>query len=434
MKKQGWCLPQWVDYIQTLHHREIELSLERVATVYRRLYPDGLACKIISVAGTNGKGSTAELLFSIYGQAGYQVGKFTSPHLVDFAERYRINGQNADEQELLAAFEKIENIRGDVPITFFEFGALLAIELFSNAGVDVAIMEVGLGGRLDATNILDADLAIITSISIDHTAWLGNTIEEIAHEKVGIARANKPCVTGLLAPAQSIIRYCESIDAPLHQIGQEFDYTSSDDLSTWSWQSGDEVLEDLPLPFRQSGVQLNNASVAIYSVKQLLNALPVTNDAIRQGLNKATILARCQVLSESPFIILDVAHNQSSVTRLREFIVLQGQTKLSNARVVAVCGMLKDKEVAESLAVLSSLVDEWYFANIDHERGAKADYLRQQLECVVECSTLSAKSINCYSRILSAYNAALENISNDDVLIVFGSFFVASDILQAQNS
>jgi len=425
MQVQQRSLQQWVDYIQTLHHREIELTLDRVASVYQRLYPQGLGCKIINIAGTNGKGSTAELLASIYHQAGYRVGKFTSPHLLEFAERYRINGQNADEQQLLAAFEKIEAVRKEVPITFFEFGTLLAIELFSNADVDIAIMEVGLGGRLDATNILDADVSIITSISIDHTAWLGETIEKIAREKVGIARSHKPCVVGISEPPQSIIDYCQSIDAPLHLIEREFNY--QDKQHHWSWHCGDLSLEDLPLPYRQSGVQLNNASLAIYAIKQLSSALPVANEAIFKGIAHASILARCQILSDSPLVVLDVAHNQSSVSRLRRFV--ERQLNSNKVQVIAVCGMLKDKEIVESLSVLSSLVQKWHFADIQHERGATADHLRLQFEAQEKNK---ASTINCHNTIVDAYNAAMQTLNDDDVLIVFGSFFVASDILQAQ--
>ena len=188
---------QWVEYIQTLHFREIELGLDRVNEVYQRLIPQGIGFTVISIAGTNGKGSTAELLSSIYKAAGYTVGKFTSPHLIEYGERYCINGVNASKQQLLAAFERIENARGEIPLTFFEFGTLMAIEIFYAAKVGIAVMEVGMGGRLDAVNILDADVAVITSISIDHTAWLGNTIDEIAPEKMGIARAGRPCVMGL---------------------------------------------------------------------------------------------------------------------------------------------------------------------------------------------------------------------------------------------
>ena len=438
MANNNKTVAQWMDYIQTLHKREIELGLDRVATVYRRLYPQGLACKVISVAGTNGKGSTTELISSIYHQAGYKVGKFTSPHLIDFGERYCINGVNATDDALLNAFDKIEAARGDVPITFFEYGALLAIELFSAANVDVAVMEVGLGGRLDAINILDADIAIITSISIDHTAWLGDTVEVIAREKAGIARSGKPCVVGIADTPKSIISHCDEISAELHVIDRHFNYQAGQSDSTWSWKSEAFSVDALPLPFNQRGVQLSNASLAIQAIQLLSNSLPVNANGIREGIRSAKLLARCQVLSQDPLIVLDVAHNESSVERLTEFVSNYALNKQSDKNVkefegktLAVCGMLQDKEIAKSLEVLSPLIDHWHFATIDNERGASADYLKKQLESVAgDFSNINHKTINCYPRIQDAYEVAIDELSAGDRLIVFGSFFVAGDILK----
>jgi len=232
-------LQQWVDYIQTLHHRQIDLSLDRVREVYLRLIPADTPFTVISIAGTNGKGSTAEMLSSIYTQAGYNVGKYTSPHLVYFNERYLINGQMVDDAELLAAFEKIEAVRGDVPITFFEFGTLIAIELFRQADIDIAVMEVGLGGRKDAVNVLDPDVAIITSISIDHTAWLGDNTDDISYEKVGIARPEVPCIVGINQPSTRITDYCDEIGANCLIVDQNFSYALSEQAepASWQWQN-----------------------------------------------------------------------------------------------------------------------------------------------------------------------------------------------------
>ena len=442
MSKYNKTLEQWVDYIQTLHFRDIELGLDRVETVYRCLYPNGMACKVISVAGTNGKGSTSELLSSIYQHSGYNVGKFTSPHLIDFGERYCINGNNATEDEMLAAFERIEAVRGDVPITFFEFGTLLAIELFSVAKVDVAIMEVGLGGRLDAVNILDADVAIITSISIDHIAWLGDTVDVIAREKAGIARPHKPCVVGIADTPSSIIDHCKKINAPLHIIERDFNYQCCETMKvTWEWRSNESEFVDLPLPFRQQGVQLSNASLAIRAIELLSSDLAVNGDGIREGLKHASILARCHVLSDEPLVVLDVAHNESSVSRLREFVeqqklntsasLEQGNDEKDTAKTVAVCGMLKDKEIAKSLAVLNPIIDQWFFADIDHERGATAVELHQQLTSLQDdLSNVNHQKVSCSTKITDAYQLAFKQLNEYDTLIVFGSFFVAGDILQ----
>lgn len=443
-------LEQWVDYIQTLHHSEIELGLERVSEVYRRLYPDGVNYKVVTVAGTNGKGSTCELLASIYRCEGYRVGKFSSPHLIDFGERYQINRLNAAADILLPAFVKIEEARAEIPITFFEFSALLAVELFSRAQVDIAIMEVGLGGRLDAINVVDADVAIITSISIDHTAWLGNTIDAIAYEKAGIARTGKPCVVGIENTPQSIVNHCYDIAAQLFVLGRDFDYLYADEtVNEWSWRSQETQFSGLPLPFSQSDVQLSNAALAIFTTQLLANQLPMSSDSIVAGLSQATILARCQLVSSKPLVVLDVAHNESSVLRLRKFIDLQRRISMSDdggsntidssgrvkPKVVAVCGMLKDKEVSKSLACLLSMVDQWHFATIDNERGASADYLRTQLEMANVSSQGAGSSadilvVNCHSTVEQAYNAAQQTLLENDTLVVFGSFFVAGDILR----
>jgi len=414
---------EWVDYIQTLHHREIELGLDRVREVYKRLYPDGLSCKIISVAGTNGKGSTAELLSSTYHVAGYKVGKFTSPHLMNFTERYVINGRPVDEPALLAALEKIESVRGNIAITFFEFGTLLAIELFAKADVDIAIMEVGLGGRLDAVNILDADISIITSISLDHISWLGDTVEKIGFEKAGIAREGKPCLVGIEQPPLSIIDHCAQIRSPLMAIEHDFSYQHYGHDKRWAWAGAHTRLDDLPLPYGQTGVQLSNAALSLMAVRLLDNVLPVSEQSVRRGLECAELLARCQVLSQQPLIVLDVAHNEASTHRLTSF--LQRQEIIG--KTIAVCGMLKDKEVAKSLANLKPLVDKWHFASIDNERGCSSQQLANEFQTLKPAA--NRDNIVLYSGIEQAFVDARKQLTAHDCLVVFGSFFVAGDIL-----
>lgn len=417
-------LQEWVDYIQTLHFREIELSLERVRAVYQRLYPDGVNFKIITLAGTNGKGSTAAMLSSIYRAAGYHVGKFTSPHLVDFTERYELSGGDVGEEFLLESFTRVEQARAEIPITFFEFGALLAIDLFARAEVDVAVMEVGLGGRLDAINILDADVSIITSISIDHTAWLGNTLEEIAFEKVGIARADRPCVVGIAEPANSIRQHCAKIGARLTHLNQGFSYQPAVDGQTWEWRSGEYRLTELPLPFAQSGVQLSNASTALQGVLELQAELPVAEPAIKQGLAQARVLARCQILSDDPKIILDVAHNESSVQRLADFVARQNPS----GRIVAVLGMLFDKEIGASLGHFADLVDEWNFASIAGERGASAKHVEGEL--LKAAARMKSSDTKRFDNVVAAFDSVFAELKSGDLLVVFGSFYIAGDILR----
>ncbi|MBL4673440.1 MAG: bifunctional folylpolyglutamate synthase/dihydrofolate synthase [Arenicella sp.] len=422
-------LAQWVDYIQTLHHREIELSLERVREVFLRMYPNGLPYKVISLSGTNGKGSTAELLASIYRQAGYKVGKFTSPHLVHFNERFNLNGDAVDDQGLLNAFDRVETSREDTPITFFEYGTLLAVDLFANYQVDVAIMEIGLGGRLDSVNILDADLAIVTSISIDHTRWLGDTIEEIGFEKVAIARKDRPLVLGLTKPPASMLDYASDLPAQLSQLGRHFDYSYDNGGDTWRWSTSETTLDDLPLPFRQQGVQLSNCSSALEAVRLMSNDLPVDRASICKGISNATILGRCQVLSRKPDIILDVSHNQASVARLSQFLysLSNNESTTFGGRTIAVCGMLRDKEIVASIDQIADQIDDWHVATIHHDRGS----LAVEISSVI--SSICASTVVEYDRVEDAYDAAVDTLTADDRLVVFGSFHIVGDILEHVN-
>ena len=423
-------LDQWVEYIQSLHHREIELSLERVRDVYLRMYPNGLACQIVSIAGTNGKGSTAELISSIYRQAGFNVGKFTSPHLIDFSERFNLNGAPVGEQYLLESFRRVEMHRSETPITFFEYCTLLALDLFATNQVDIAVLEVGLGGRLDSVNIVDADVSIVTSISIDHADWLGNTIEKIAFEKVGIARSGKPLLIGIENPPKSMLTYANKIDANVKFIGRDFYYQHDKLDDYWEWLSGDSVVSNLPMPYGQDGVQLSNCSLALEVVKALSLDLPVIEKDIRNGIRDASIFGRCQVIRRNPTIILDVAHNEASVARLAEFLLADDQHALvekrttgPGRRIVAVCGMLRDKDATKSLDQISHIIDEWHLATIHTERGSSASELARKISF--------NKNVNVvqHEYVENAYDAAFKTLTTGDCLVVFGSFHIVGDIL-----
>ncbi|MFT6409097.1 MAG: dihydrofolate synthase/folylpolyglutamate synthase [Arenicella sp.] len=393
------------------------------------MYPHGLPYKVISLSGTNGKGSTAELLASIYRQAGYQVGKFTSPHLVHFNERFNINGESVDEPRLLEAFARVEEKRQDTPITFFEFGTLLAIDLFAESHVDIAIMEVGLGGRLDSVNILDPDVSIVTSISIDHTSWLGNTIEEISYEKVCIAREGRPLVLGLTNPSENMLTYAANLGAQVRQIGQHFDYSQKEDDGTWQWSTSAVTLRDLPLPFQQRGVQLSNCSLALEAVRLMSADFPVESASICDGIRGATILGRCQVFARDPYIVLDVSHNQTSVARLNQFLYsLSDNREIAfEGRTVAVCGMLSDKEIRISLEQIADQIDVWHVATIHNERGASASEIGSIARSITTSEVIE------YDRVEDAYDAAVSTLAADDRLVVFGSFHILGDILEHVN-
>ena len=415
---------QWVDYIQTLHCREIDLSLDRVQQVYRNLIPNGVDFKVISIAGTNGKGSTAEMLAAIYRAEGYSVGKYTSPHLVRFNERINLQGQPVSDQELLEALERVEQARDDIALTYFEFGTLAAIDLFAQSEVDIAVLEVGLGGRLDAVNILDADVAIITSLSIDHTAWLGNTIDQIAVEKAGIARAQRPCLVGIRQPPDSLTEACRKVAADLQLLGREFDNQIAGE-DAWIYKSDHVSYSELPLPYGQRGVQIDNASLAMRAVECMIDELPVTAAAIKKGLREAHIAGRCQIVKNDPLVIVDVSHNEASVARLREFVVNQKV----RGKVFAVCGMLKDKEIAAALMQLNPVVNQWCFASINNERGTSADELVDVFTAEVDPATDSDR-LERADNVCEAFDRLYSTLTADDCLLVFGSFFVAGDILR----
>ena len=427
-------LVKWINYIQTLHSREIDLTLDRVEEVRQRLVPAGTKFRVFSIAGTNGKGSTAELISSICREAGYSIGKYTSPHILKFNERFNINGIDVDDQQLLLSFERVELARGKTRLTFFEFGTLIAIDLFDKAKIDVAVMEVGLGGRLDATNILDPDVAVVTSISIDHTAWLGDNLEDIAREKIGIARTGRPCVLGMPEPPQSIIDHCRQLGISPLIIGTHFRPEIDPVAATWKWCSKDLAFESLPAVFHQWGSQINNAAVAIQAVLKLAAAQPVTAEAVRAGITKSSVSGRCQLISRSPAVVLDVAHNVDSVAVLLHFI----QQLCITGQVYAVCGMMRDKQVAEALSQLKVVVDEWHFATIDNPRAASAEQINTLLQeyssklkdgSLPEGQKPAMKSFE-HDTAVDAYKAVRSKLQHNDCLIVFGSFFIVSDIIE----
>lgn len=413
-------LDEWLDWQTSLHPREIELGLTRCRTVAQRLNLLPLQFPIISVAGTNGKGSSVILLDAILSAAGLSVGRFTSPHLLRYNERISVAGTDANDAQICQAFKLIEEVRDDISLTFFEFSTLAALLIFQHKEVDLAVLEVGLGGRLDAVNIVEPEIALVTAIDIDHVEWLGHDRESIGFEKAGIFRARRPAVCSDPKPPQRLIKHAEQLQAPLYYLDRDFAYKKSGD-KTWFWRLINKrgVFKEqglLPLPNLPGDFQLQNAA-GVLMVLELLN-FPVPEAAIHQGLVNATLPGRFQVLPGRVTRILDVAHNplgaQVLADSLRQF-PCQGETH-------AVVGMLKDKDIAAVLRVMQSSISHWHVAPLKAPRSASA-------QCLVDHLTaIGASRIHSYPSIAAAYTYSLSHAQAGDRIVVFGSFYTVSEI------
>lgn len=413
-------LADWLSYLESLHPKTIALGLERVAQVKQRLNldPDFL---VITVGGTNGKGSVCAMLESMLHAAGYRVGCYTSPHLLHYNERVRIAKQQASDAELCASFEKIEQVRGDIPLTYFEFGTLAAMQCFVEHKVEVAILEVGLGGRLDAVNAFDSDCAVVTSVDIDHTDYLGETREQIAFEKAGIFRASKVAICADADVPQAITDYAEKIGAQLWCIGSEFGFTPHQ--GQWNYRSLVGSRSALPYPALRGAFQLNNASAALAALDALKECLPVSMEAVRRGLVEVQLAGRFQVIPGRPQLILDVAHNPHAARSLAQN--LAGLPPCPHTW--AVFAMLRDKDMAGVAAALDPHIDTWLVAGIAAPRGAAAGELAQVLQNTGVRGDIQAfpdvGEALCY-----AYNAAGEN----DRIAAFGSFYTVAEAMAAK--
>ena len=410
-------LADWLSYLERVHPRTIDLGLERVARVRDRL---GLAlgCPVITVGGTNGKGSTCAMLEAMLRAAGYRVGLYTSPHLLRYNERVRIDGRVATDAQLVAAFERVEAARGDTSLTYFEFGTLAAALLFRDAGLEVAVLEVGLGGRLDAVNLFDPDCAIVTSIGLDHMEYLGSTRESIGLEKAGIFRSRRPAVVGDTDPPASLREHAASIGARL--LLNERDFGASRDAGQWTYWSAQGRRAGLPWPALRGDHQLGNAAAAMAALESLRDRVPVDMGAIRRGLVEVALPGRFQVLPGRPVVVLDVAHNPQAAERLRDALMGMGPF----ATTYAVFGMLKDKDIAGVAGTLAGCVDRWLLAPLTGPRGATTDDLRVKLGAAGVVAPLEV-----FDSVAAAYRHARERARSDDRILVFGSFHTVGDVL-----
>ena len=405
-------LSEWLEYIGAVHPKSIAMGLERVSEVRRamKLAPQ---FPVITVGGTNGKGSTCAMMEAILSAAGHRVGCYTSPHLFLFNERIRIGRRSVSDVDIIAAFEQVEASRRAVPLTYFEFATLAAVKTFVDREVDVAILEVGLGGRLDAVNVFDADCAVITGISIDHVDYLGDTREAIGYEKAGIFRPGRPAICADPDPPQSMLHCARVTGARLMRLGDAFHFAARP--RQWDFTCGEETLRNLPYPALRGRFQVRNASAAIAALRSLSNLpLPVTAEHIATGLRDARLPGRFQVLREAPTVVVDVAHNPEAAVSLAENLATSGPFD----RTFAVFAMLGDKDIAGVINAIHGCIDIWLIADLRTDRGAPADRLRRELR---EAGVPGA-SIVSFDNPTLAYSAALERARAGDRVIVFGSF------------
>ncbi len=413
-------LQEWLDWCEQLHPVAIDMGLDRVKTVADRMQLR-FECPVITVAGTNGKGSTCAMLEAVLLQAGYRTGVYTSPHLVHFEERCRLHGESASAEVFAGAFAAVEAVRGDVSLTYFEFSTLAILHLMARANLDVVILEVGLGGRLDAVNIIDADCAVITSIDIDHTAILGKDRESIGFEKAGIMRAGRPVIVSDPVPPQSVIDHASAVGADLWQFGRDFNF--SGDKQQWAWAGRDRRYSGMAYPALRGANQLINASGVLAALDALRQRIPVTAQAVRNGLAMVELPGRFQIVPGQPVLVLDVAHNPHSVAALAANLDAMGFYPTTHA----VLGAMADKDLLPMLQKVNPMVDKWYFTDLPLPRAAKAADLQQAWQ-TQNTRTDTASSV--HADPMQALQAAIDSADPADRIVVFGSFYTVGGVLK----
>ncbi|HSW11727.1 MAG TPA: bifunctional tetrahydrofolate synthase/dihydrofolate synthase [Solimonas sp.] len=411
----AWTLAEWLGWQERLNPRTIELGLERVRSVAERLGLLPCAARTLIVAGTNGKGSSATLAAAIYRAAGYRTGLYTSPHLQQYNERVAIDGQPADDAALCRAFHAIEQVRGATSLTYFEFGTLAALWLFREAGVQLQVLEVGLGGRLDATNIVDADAALVTNIGLDHTDWLGPDRDSIGREKAGVLRAGKPVIVAERHPPESVLAEARRLHAPLLQLGQDYDYAPHE--HDWQWHGQAAKLGRLPRPALPGAMQLQNAAGVLAAVVALQPLLPVDEAAVHQALRSLGLPGRLQRRGQ---LLFDVGHNAEAAQVLAEHL----QALRVPGRVLLVLGMLADKPVEAYCAALAPVVAQTYLGGLPGPRGLGGHALGARIRALGMETEVCPDIADALSR---AQAAAMP----EDLIVVAGSFLTVSAALDA---
>ena len=384
-------LDDWLNWQETLMEETIVLGLDRVQVVYDRLFPDGVPYRVITIAGTNGKGSTVSFIDSIYRQSKFKIGRSTSPHLLKYNERYAIDGVDVSDEVIIKAFEQIETQRHDITLTYFEFSTLAALIIFAEANIDLAILEVGLGGRLDSVNVVDSDVSVITNVAIDHTDYLGDTREKIGREKAGVMRTSRPCICGDQDPPQSLLAYAKEIETPV-----TFVYEGN------RGEKGHEGAH-----------QRSNAAVAVETVKKLLDQFPVSEEMISEGVRKASIKARFEKrYIADKTVILDVAHNPAAVKTLVETL------SDSPMETVAIFSALIDKDIIDMVKLASESIRHWYLVPLSSDRAITSTELKKKFS-----NPDSATICNDMNNAIEM-SLALRDVER---VVIFGSFYTIAD-------
>ncbi|MBH1983337.1 MAG: bifunctional tetrahydrofolate synthase/dihydrofolate synthase [Burkholderiales bacterium] len=422
-------LPDWLAMLETRHSEtQINMGLDRVQAVKARMQL-AFTCPVIMVAGTNGKGSTCAMLESVLLRAGYKVGLYIKPHFLDFNERARVLGEMASDEQLVASFKAVEAVRGDTPLTYFEFTTLAILYLLSQANLDVAILEVGLGGRLDAVNVIDADVAIVTSVDIDHTDYLGDTREAIGFEKAGIFRAGKAAICSDPVPPQSLIDHATAIGADLWLMGRDFNY--SGDKQQWNYGGREQRRNSLAYPSLRGANQILNATAVLAALEVLRLKLPVGAQEVRTGLVTVELPGRFQVLPGRPSVILDVAHNPHAAAALNQNLGNMG----FHPYTYAVFGSMHDKDIDGVLAAMSEHVDHWCLAGLPSPRAATASELAAKVQIMLEDKPDSSEhTVSIFDDPAQAFANAMSRAGENDRIVVFGSFLTVAGVMKARKS
>lgn len=416
-----YSLPQWLAHCERLHVASIAMGLDRVTAVRRRLSLQ-FACPVVTVGGTNGKGSTCAFMEHAALQAGHRVGVYSSPHLLQFEERCRIDGHPVRAESLLPHFECVERARGNTPLTYFEFTTLAILSLMAESGLDLAILEVGLGGRLDAVNVINADCAVITSIDLDHTDLLGPDRESIGREKAGIMRPGQSVIVSDPNPPGCIEAHARQLGADLRALGRDFRFDAGP--SSWSWQGQHSALPALPLPALRGENQLFNAAGALAALEALEERLPMTRDAVVKALAKVALPGRFQVIDGAPTCILDVAHNAHGTAALARNLAKHLRP---HQKVRAVFGAMADKDIVGMLEAVDPCVSHWYFTDLPTPRAATAHALHRTWATLPH---RHAGSASACTAVRQAIASALACAQESDVILIFGSFLTVGPALE----